>query len=101
LKPGGELYFSDVFCDRRLPKALKEDQEVLGECLGGALYIEDFRRELVRLGCADYRVMDSAEIKVTDEAIAAKVGLARFHSLTLRCFKLPLEDRYVCVCVCV
>lgn len=39
LKPGGELYFSDVFCDRRLPGALREDQEVLGECLGGALYI--------------------------------------------------------------
>jgi len=38
--------------------------------------------------------MDKAEIKVTDEAIAAKIGLARFHSLTLRCFKLPgLEDR--------
>lgn len=94
LKPGGELYFSDVFCDRRLPAALKNDQEVLGECLGGALYIEDFRRLLVELGCQDYRVMDAAEIKVTDEAIAAKVGLARFHSLTLRCFKLPeLEDR--------
>jgi len=38
--------------------------------------------------------MDKAEIQVTDEGIAAKVGLARFHSLTLRCFKLPgLEDR--------
>jgi hypothetical protein len=38
--------------------------------------------------------MDKAEILVTDEAIAAKVGLARFYSLTLRCFKLPgLEDR--------
>lgn len=43
LKPGGELYFSDVFCDRRLPAALKGDREVLGECLGGALYIGTLR----------------------------------------------------------
>lgn len=76
LKPGGELYFSDVFCDRRLPAALREDQEVLGECLGGAMYIEDFRRLLAdELGCKDYRVMEEAPIDITDEAIAAKVGL--------------------------
>jgi arsenite methyltransferase len=75
LKPGGELYFSDVFCDRRLPAALREDQEVLGECLGGALYIEDFRRLLAdELGCKDYRVMEEAPIEVTDETIAAKVS---------------------------
>ena len=43
LKPGGELYFSDVFADRRIPKHLAEDPVLLGECLGGALYIEDFR----------------------------------------------------------
>lgn len=74
LCPGGELYFSDVFCDRRLPAALREDKEVLGECLGGAMYIEDFRRLLAdELGCKDYRVMEEAPIEVTDEAIAAKV----------------------------
>jgi arsenite methyltransferase len=74
LKPGGELYFSDVFCDRRLPAALRRDQEVLGECLGGAMYIEDFRRLLAdELGCKDYRVMEEAPIDITDEAIAAKV----------------------------
>lgn len=79
LKPGGELYFSDVFCDRRLPAALREDQEVLGECLGGAMYIEDFRRLLAdELGCKDYRVMEEAPIEVTDEAIAAKVGKERW-----------------------
>jgi len=55
LKPGGELYFSDVFCDRRLPDALKLDKEVVGECLGGAMYIQDFRRLLNSLGCKDYR----------------------------------------------
>ena len=46
LKPGGELYFADVFSDRRLPPALMQDPVLLGECLAGALYVEDFRRLL-------------------------------------------------------
>jgi SAM-dependent methyltransferase len=44
LRPGGELYFSDVYCDRRLPQSVREDDVMLGECLGGALYVEDFKR---------------------------------------------------------
>ncbi len=37
LKPGGELYFSDVFADRRIPASLRNDPVLLGECLGGAM----------------------------------------------------------------
>ncbi len=46
--PGGELYFSDIFADRRLPRSWLQDAELLGECLAGALYLEDFRRLLAR-----------------------------------------------------
>jgi len=28
LRPGGELYFSDIFCDRRLPPELAHDKTV-------------------------------------------------------------------------
>lgn len=38
LKMGGELYFSDVYCDRRLPDRVVRDPVLYGECLGGALY---------------------------------------------------------------
>ena len=38
LKPGGELYFSDVYSNRRVPKSLQEDEVLWGECLSGALY---------------------------------------------------------------
>src|SRR5262245_27316149 len=53
LKPGGELYFSDVFADRRIPHALAEDPVLIGECLGGAMYVEDFRRLMADSGCRD------------------------------------------------
>lgn len=49
LKPGGELYFSDVYCDRRIPKHLQEDQVLWGECLSGALYWNDFLRMAKKL----------------------------------------------------
>lgn len=50
LKPGGELLFADVFSGRRVPAALADDPILRGECLGGALYIEDYRRMMFDLG---------------------------------------------------
>lgn len=44
LKWGGELYFSDVYANRRIPNHLQKDKVLWGECLSGALYVEDFRR---------------------------------------------------------
>ena len=93
LKPGGELYFSDVFSDRRLPRELLADPVLLGECLAGALYVEDFRRLLDELGVADARVCERNPIALTDAAIEQRIGFATFESITWRAFKLPLEDR--------
>lgn len=93
LKPGGELYFSDVFADRRIPADLAADPVLLGECLGGALYIEDFRRLFGQLGCLDYRVASRTRITLDDPAIERKAGMVGFYSMTIRAFKLELEDR--------
>ena len=93
LKPGGELYFSDVFADRRIPASLRRDPVLLGECLSGALYTEDFRRLLQRLGCADVRTITQAPIPLFDPEVEAKIGMVNFRSITIRAFKLNLEDR--------
>lgn len=61
LKPGGELYFSDIFSGRRIPQALQTDKVLQGECLGGAIYIEDFRRLLRNVGILDYRAIMSVK----------------------------------------
>lgn len=93
LKPGGELYFSDVFADRRLPEGLKDDPTLYGECLSGSLYIEDFRRLLRSLGCRDYREVSRRPISLDNPEIAAKAGMVNFSSVTVRAFKLDcLED---------
>nr|VFK15518.1 MAG: Methyltransferase domain-containing protein [Candidatus Kentron sp. LPFa] len=93
LKPGGELYFSDVFADRRIPERLKDDSVLLGECLAGALYMEDFRRLLAEQGCLDYRVVQSQKIEIKNADIEKKIGMVSFDSRTIRAFKLDdLED---------
>lgn len=93
LKPGGELYFSDVFADRRVPAELATDHVLRGECLGGALYWDDFRRLMAATGCADVRVIDKRQLTINNPDIEHKVGLITFSSVTLRAFKLDLEDR--------
>lgn len=93
LKPGGELYFSDVFSGRRLPDALRKDPVLYGECLGGALYVEDFRRLLGKLGCPDYRIVSKRPIALDNQEVEAKAGMIDFYSITVRVFKLDnLED---------
>ena len=94
LKPGGELYFSDVFTDRRLPEEVTRDPVLVGECLGGALYTEDFRRMMEEVGVPDFRAVSSGTIELEDPEIIEKAGMAKFLSMTVRAFKLAsLEDR--------
>jgi len=69
LKNGGELFFSDVYSDRRIPKHLQDDKVIWGECLSGALYVEDFRRIMARVGFLDYRVTKSHIITVNNPKI--------------------------------
>lgn len=93
LKPGGEFYFSDVYADRRVPEAVRNDPVLYGECLGGALYWNDFLRLARGAGFIDPRLVDDRPLSVTDPALAAKLGNLRFYSATYRLFKLDgLED---------
>lgn len=92
LKPGGELYFSDVFTDRRVPEHLINDKLLYGECLSGALYIEDFRRLLQKAGFLDYLVVTKNVIDIKDKRIKELVRDIKFYSITIRTFKCDFED---------
>jgi arsenite methyltransferase len=89
LRVGGELYFSDVFCDRRLPEEIERDPVLHAECLGGAMYRGDFVAMAKRLGFLDPRVVSEAPVTIQSAEIEARVGAARFTSVTWRLFKLP------------
>lgn len=92
LKPGGELYFSDVFANRRVPEALTTDPILLGECLAGALYKEDCRRLMREQGVLDFRAVTQSPIALNHPEVSRKIGMIGFSSITFRAFKLALED---------
>ncbi|MGB0903998.1 MAG: methyltransferase domain-containing protein, partial [Mangrovicoccus sp.] len=89
LREGGEIYFSDVYADRRLPEALKADPELWGECLSGALYSRDFLQLAREAGFTHPLRVSSRPFEVTSGALADKLGAARFVSETWRLFKHP------------
>ncbi len=87
LKPGGELYFSDVYASRRLPEELRDDPILHSECLGGATYAEDFRRLMDAAGWKHFVWTVDDPMYVGDLAIETRVGFTSFRSRTIRAIK--------------
>jgi len=88
LKPGGEFYFSDVYADRRIPETVKNDPVLYGECLGGALYWNDFIQLAKRQGFIDSRLVEDRPLEITDPVLAERCGNINFFSATYRLFNL-------------
>ncbi len=89
LKPGGEMYFSDVYSDRRVPAALQADPVLYGECLGGALYWNDFLNIARNAGFPDPRLVEDRRLTIDNPELEARIGAIRFYSATYRLFRIP------------
>lgn len=88
LKPGGEFYFSDVYSDQRIPEDIKHDPVLYGECLGGALYWNDFINLSKRHGFADPRLVEDRPLELTEKRLQELAGHIGFYSATYRLFKI-------------
>ncbi len=88
LKPGGELYFSDVYSSRRVPEELVKDPVLYGECLSGALYWNDFLNLSKKCGFLDPRLVEDRPLSIDNPEIKALIGHIDFYSATYRLFKL-------------
>jgi len=92
LKPGGELYFSDVYASARVPQSLAQDKVLWGECISGALYWNDFANLAKKAGFLDPRLVEDSVITVENAALEAKVTSyspnLKFFSATYRLWKL-------------
>ncbi len=88
LKPGGEMFFSDVYADRRVPDSLARDPVLYGECLGGALYWNDFMNLARKAGFADPRLVEDRPLTIDNPSVAERVRPIRFYSATYRLFKI-------------
>jgi len=93
LKNGGEMYFSDVYLDRRLNEEARKDNILYGECIGGALYYKDFERIARKVGFIDPRVVSTVEIEIYNDELKDLLGNTKIYSSTYRLWKIDgLED---------
>jgi len=71
-----------------VPDAVRNDPVLYGECLGGALYWNDFLRLAHRQGFTDPRLVTDQPLLITNPELASRIGGLRFFSATYRLFKL-------------
>ena len=88
LSTGGELYFADVYADRRVPDELRADPVLYGECLSGALYWNDFLNLAKGVGFSDPRLVAHQPVVVEDARLRERLGPIQFYSATYRLFRL-------------
>ncbi|OHS94620.1 methyltransferase [Tritrichomonas foetus] len=88
LKDGGEVFISDIFSSIELPKCAREDNMLVGECLGNALDLSNFIKLINEIGFNDLRVVESHIVhppeNVSEEIIPKN---NTFFSITFSCFK--------------
>ena len=93
LKFGGEMYFSDIYADRRVSPEISREPVLRAECLGGALYRKDFERIARKVGFTDPRIVSKRAIDINNKEVQNLVGNINFSSITYRLWKLKgLED---------
>lgn len=62
---------------------------LFGECIGGALYTEDFLNITKNIGFAPPLQLQSSAVNINDPELLSLVGDTTFRSITYRLFKLP------------
>ena len=92
LKPGGELFFSDVYADRRFKEDVTMDPLCHSEGFG-ALYVKDFENIAREVGFRDPRKCKVSPLTIRYDEISKKVGSGGLTSIHYRLFKL---DSLVC-----
>ncbi|XP_040463462.1 arsenite methyltransferase isoform X2 [Falco naumanni] len=89
LKPGGEMYFSDVYASQRLSETVRKHRVLWGECLAGALYWRDLYSIAEEVGFTPPCLVSASPITIGDKELESFIGDCHFVSATFRLFKVP------------
>ncbi|XP_074652446.1 arsenite methyltransferase-like [Tubulanus polymorphus] len=97
LKPGGEIYFSDMYCNQEIPLHIRNNKVLWGEGIGGALYWKNMIEIAIECGFSSPRLITASEVEIADEDVKKELGSAGYVSATYRLFKLPRNREAECV----
>lgn len=91
LKEGGEWYVADVVADRRPSSAVRDNPDLVAECLGGAPYDRDLKEAVARAGFPYVWEVKRRVIPTPD--LERKLGdPTRFFSVVWRGIKLDRSE---------
>jgi SAM-dependent methyltransferase len=79
LKDKGRIVVSDIVSDREIPAHLKNDEQLLGECIAGSLTEDRFLSYLEQAGFYGIEVLDRKYWKSVEDV--------EFYSVTVRGYK--------------
>ncbi|XP_015239796.1 PREDICTED: arsenite methyltransferase [Cyprinodon variegatus] len=96
LKDGGEVYFSDIYCNGRLTEEIKSHKVLWGECLGGALWWKDLLQLAEQVGFSQPRLVTASIPTIDDKELQDLLGDFKFVSATYRLFKVPRGNTKSC-----
>ncbi|XP_066047099.1 arsenite methyltransferase isoform X2 [Chamaea fasciata] len=88
LKPGGEMYFSDVYTNQRLSETIRKHRVLWGECLAGALDWRDLYSIAEEVGFSPPCLVTASPITISNKELEGIIGDCRFVSATFRLFKV-------------
>ncbi|NXB72846.1 AS3MT methyltransferase, partial [Donacobius atricapilla] len=88
LKPGGEMYFSDIYTSQRLSETIRKHGVLWGECLAGALYWRDLYSIAEEVGFSPPCLVTASPITIGNKELEGIIGDCRFVSATFRLFKV-------------
>ncbi|XP_071419757.1 arsenite methyltransferase isoform X2 [Pithys albifrons albifrons] len=89
LKPGGEMYFSDVYASQHLSETIRKHRVLWGECLAGALYWKYLYSIAEEVGFSPPCLVTASPITIGNKELEGIIGDCRFVSATFRLFKVP------------
>jgi len=97
LKPGGRLAVSDIALKRPLPAEIGQDLMAYVGCIGGAIPIEDYRKQLSEAGFAAVEIIDTgadlnAYAKVESQAGCCSPAAAGLPVVNAGCCTTPPTD---------
>ncbi|ESO84022.1 hypothetical protein LOTGIDRAFT_108332 [Lottia gigantea] len=89
LKFGGELYFTDVYCNMVLSEEVRKNQYLWGQCIAGTLWWKILFDLAKEVGFSQPRLVEVAPVPICNQKFKDLLGDARFLSATYRLYKLP------------
>ena len=75
LKPGGEVYFSDVYSDLRVPEEARKNEMLWGECISGALQWEELMEIASEVGFSPPMLVEVSPVTVNNADLQSLLGV--------------------------